>query len=366
MGTDYYAAIPWGYIDLLHTGDATGCMLCTYVILHRLADWGTGRVERVSAQGLSTWSEGAFNPDTFSRALLRMERQNHITREITPGSHKSYPVIIHNYEASIREPEQGPDGKLVKDSDGRVVFTARKETINLKEWRTWAETKEILGEVPMRDPMIKRGSKKAYDQAQGSTSRGRSEEGTDDGTDEATERTISKRAVSREVNDEKYEQIEQGRPGRQRPIAFGSSSSTSVNQPAPPALSGSGPVQLSKAWRGSCSGYSEREIEKAIQFHLVESPDPWYRGKMDIGPLSQQISFVRNNIEKIMSEYKFKAPSPIPTSCSPNCPACHGTGQATKTNGSGQAKPITCPNLRHSQQMAMLDEEEDLPPHQRR
>jgi hypothetical protein len=99
--------IPVRYFDMMMDGDITGSMMLTMSMLYRWSDWGTGRAKRVSAEGLVTATHDAYHRNTYQDALRKWEEMGEITREMTLGSHKSYPVLIHNYRkrALVRDRE---------------------------------------------------------------------------------------------------------------------------------------------------------------------------------------------------------------------------------------------------------------------
>jgi hypothetical protein len=69
-----------------------------------------------SAWTLRHVTGNAYSVRTFSDALRRLELIGHITREMTFGSHKHYPVVLHNYEARV---------PIIKD--GHVVVHEKGE-----------------------------------------------------------------------------------------------------------------------------------------------------------------------------------------------------------------------------------------------
>jgi len=91
--------MPKKYVEMLMHQEITGSMLLTMLMLYTWSDWKTGVVERVSAMGLATATHDAFHKNTYQDALVRWEQMGEITREIKQGSHKQFPVTIHNYRA---------------------------------------------------------------------------------------------------------------------------------------------------------------------------------------------------------------------------------------------------------------------------
>src|ERR1019366_850971 len=89
--------IPIRYFDMLMDGEITGSMLLTMGMLYRWSNWGNGKVKKVSASGLATATADAFHKNTYQDALQRWGQMGEIERHMTLGSHKSYPVTIHNY-----------------------------------------------------------------------------------------------------------------------------------------------------------------------------------------------------------------------------------------------------------------------------
>ncbi len=122
--------IPADYVDWMMHGDITGSMMLTMVMLHRWADWETGTVEYVSAQGLSTASDDAYHRQTFKDALVRWEDLGHIQRHLTLGSHKSYPVTLFNLRRSRNVVERKSGESVLK----HFIINPRK-TVSPREFR---------------------------------------------------------------------------------------------------------------------------------------------------------------------------------------------------------------------------------------
>ena len=125
MNSDFDVRIPQELIDQLRRGEITGSMLTTMTLLCSLANWRTGRVRYVSAGGLKTLSQGAYCEKTFQDAMQRLEKMGWITRHMTPGSHKDYPVTIHNYKWFCDDTCQ----KHKKDGAGKVHILNPKELV---------------------------------------------------------------------------------------------------------------------------------------------------------------------------------------------------------------------------------------------
>ncbi len=145
----------------LHEGHLTPAMLLTMCILYNWANWDTGRVKNVSAGGLHTWTRKAYSERTFSEALRKLELMGWITRHMKQGSHKSYPVTIHNYK--------------VMDDAGNI------QVIN-----------------PMNITIYEEFPSGRRDESSGETSREHSEGASDDGSD----RTILKTTLQTNLNNQ--------------------------------------------------------------------------------------------------------------------------------------------------------------------
>ncbi len=90
--------IPAVLIEQMMQGEITCAMLVTMTILYKWSNWNTGRVRRVCASSLQLASQKAYSERTFQDSLKRLEEMGWITRYMTRGSHKWYPVTIHNYK----------------------------------------------------------------------------------------------------------------------------------------------------------------------------------------------------------------------------------------------------------------------------
>lgn len=95
---EYDVRIPQVLVKQMMEGEVTVAMLAAMNVLHMWADWRTGRVRRVSASGLHFACNSAYSVRTFSEALRKLEAMGWITRHTVAGSHKWYPVTIHNYK----------------------------------------------------------------------------------------------------------------------------------------------------------------------------------------------------------------------------------------------------------------------------
>ena len=106
--------MPVKFVDMMMAGEITGSMLLTMLMLYRWANWRTGRVDRVSAQGLATASNDAYHKNTFQDALKRWDDTGYIKREMTPCSKKQFPVVINNFRVRVKT--KGKDGEPVMKS----------------------------------------------------------------------------------------------------------------------------------------------------------------------------------------------------------------------------------------------------------
>jgi hypothetical protein len=132
---------------MLMAGEITGCMMLTIVMLYRWANWRTGLVPHVSAQGLGTATGDAYHRQTFKDALVRLEQMGHIARHMTLGSHKSYSVTVNNFRKCVR----------IKDRDtGETVlktFTINKvNTVTYEEFLKGARPEAIPERLPEAVP----------------------------------------------------------------------------------------------------------------------------------------------------------------------------------------------------------------------
>jgi hypothetical protein len=98
LNFEYDVRIPAAMITQMMEGEITASMLLTMNMLYLWSNWNTGKVRRVCASSLCYASSEAFSANTFSEALRRLEWMGWITRHMKPGSHKWYPVTIHNYK----------------------------------------------------------------------------------------------------------------------------------------------------------------------------------------------------------------------------------------------------------------------------
>ncbi|HXW89371.1 MAG TPA: hypothetical protein VEK33_02380 [Terriglobales bacterium] len=90
--------IPHVLVEQMMQGQITCSMLVTMVILYKWSNWHTGKVRAVCASSLHYASQEAYSVRTFSYSLQKLEQMGWITRHTTAGSHKWYPVTIHNYK----------------------------------------------------------------------------------------------------------------------------------------------------------------------------------------------------------------------------------------------------------------------------
>lgn len=119
MNFDFDIRIPDILVQQMMDGEITCAMLVTMVILRKWSNWDTGIVRRVCASSLCYAANEAYSVRTFQDALLRLEKMGWITRQIVNGSHKWYPVVIHNYkwvgvcgdQKCCPKPEKGDSGE---------------------------------------------------------------------------------------------------------------------------------------------------------------------------------------------------------------------------------------------------------------
>lgn len=123
--------IPERYLDMLNNGEITASMLLTVTVLYKWGNWTTGRVKKASAGGLRTWTGKAYSERTFSEALHRLELMGEITRHTVPGSHKDYPITLHNYKKY--------------DDAGKVTI------LNPKQTKLWSELQQADSDVDSRE-----------------------------------------------------------------------------------------------------------------------------------------------------------------------------------------------------------------------
>ena len=143
--------IPAVLIEQMMQGEITCAMLVTMTILYKWSNWSTGTVRAVCASSLHLASHKAYSEKTFQESLKRLEEIGWITRQMTLGSHKWYPVTIHNY-------------KFVDDA-GKIHI------LNPKEIKSYLQSEQVrCGE------------------ASGEASDGASNETSGEGSDEASDR----------------------------------------------------------------------------------------------------------------------------------------------------------------------------------
>ncbi len=98
MNHEFDVRIPELLLEQLQRGEITVSMYVTMSLLYKWANWKTGRVQRVCASNLVHATQGAYSDRTYQEAMRRLEEMGWITRHMTPGSRKWYPVTIHNYK----------------------------------------------------------------------------------------------------------------------------------------------------------------------------------------------------------------------------------------------------------------------------
>ncbi|MGA2609826.1 MAG: hypothetical protein ABSH01_20500 [Terriglobia bacterium] len=111
---DLEVRIPKRYVQMMMDGEITGSMLLTMVMLYSWSGWDNGYVKKVSSKGLATASNDAYHRNTYQDALVRWEQMGEIKRHLTLGSHKSYPVTIHNYRAQITKVDEETGESVTK------------------------------------------------------------------------------------------------------------------------------------------------------------------------------------------------------------------------------------------------------------
>jgi len=132
--------IPIRYFDMLMDGEITGSMLLTMGMLYRWSDWGNGKVKKVSASGLATATADAFHKNTYQDALQRLEQMGEIERHMTLGSHKSFPVTIHNYRKRVEVRD-----KLTKDLVWKTFTINKWKTVTYKEFQDGLRAEALDG-----------------------------------------------------------------------------------------------------------------------------------------------------------------------------------------------------------------------------
>jgi len=121
-------------------GEITGSMLLTMGMLYRWSDWGNGKVKKVSASGLATATADAFHKNTYHDALQRWEQMGEIERHMTLGSHKSYPVTIHNYRKRVQVRD-----KVTKDLVWKTLTINKWKTVTYKEFQNGIRAEALDG-----------------------------------------------------------------------------------------------------------------------------------------------------------------------------------------------------------------------------
>ncbi|MGA8621117.1 MAG: hypothetical protein WB660_21660 [Candidatus Sulfotelmatobacter sp.] len=84
--------------EQMQNGEVTVAMFIAMSWLYRWSDWTTGRVNHASAGGPHAATAYAYSVRTFQLAMKRLEEMGWITRHTVNGSHKDYPVTLHNYK----------------------------------------------------------------------------------------------------------------------------------------------------------------------------------------------------------------------------------------------------------------------------
>ena len=132
--------IPVRYFDMLMDGEITGSMLLTMGMLYRWSNWGNGKVKKVSASGLATATADSFHKNTYQDALQRWEQMGEIERHMTLGSHKSYPVTIHNYRKRLEVRD-----KVTKDLVWKTFTINKWKTVTYKEFQDGLRAEALDG-----------------------------------------------------------------------------------------------------------------------------------------------------------------------------------------------------------------------------
>jgi hypothetical protein len=167
---EFDVRIPQFLIDQLKRGEITASMLTTMTLLYSWANWKTGRVRNASAGGLRTASQKAYSERTFSDALKRLEEMGWITRHMIHGSHKDYPITLHNYKWVCDDTCE----EHKKEGAGKVHI------LNPKELKDYVET-----QIARCDEASNEGS----------------DEGCDEGSDETSDKVLSKHLSSNKPED---------------------------------------------------------------------------------------------------------------------------------------------------------------------
>ena len=132
--------IPIRYFDMLMDGEITGSMLLTMGMLYRWSNWSNGKVKKVSASGLATATADAFHKNTYQDALQRWEQMGEIERHMTLGSHKSYPVTIHNYRKRVEVRD-----KVTKELVWKTFTINKWKTVTYKEFQDGLRAEALDG-----------------------------------------------------------------------------------------------------------------------------------------------------------------------------------------------------------------------------
>ena len=128
---DLEVRMPRKFAEMLMRSEITGSMYLTMSMLYTWANWKTGIVDRVSAQGLETSTNHVLSAGAYQDALKRRDDTGYITRYIIHGSRLMYRVKIHNFKVRFK----------MKDKESGEIVT-RTCTINKLEPITYGEFKK--------------------------------------------------------------------------------------------------------------------------------------------------------------------------------------------------------------------------------
>jgi len=234
--------IPVYYFDMLADGEITGSMLLTMAWLYRWSDWDWGKAKKVSAQGLTTVTNDAYHRNTYQDALVRWEQMGHITRHLTLGSHKHYPVTIHNYRKRymVRDKETG-------ESVWKTCMINRWKTVTYEEFLNGVRA-EALDEAPA--------------------------EALDEALAEAPTEGVERTCIYKQDNQQEVQQV-----NLHDNVQEGGGSS------APPPIAAAGETikqkPLWEAWDEDVDGIPAPQIRLALLYHLSlhpkYNPKPYWR-----------------------------------------------------------------------------------------
>jgi hypothetical protein len=230
--------IPNKFIDMVGEGEITLSMLFVMMFLYRWVTWKTGVVPKVSAGVLAAWSQGAYSPTTFKEALQRLELCGHITRHMTLGSHKSYPVTINNFRVAR---------KMVKDGETvLIVITLNKvNTVTWTEYQNGARPEPIPDASPDGCP-----------------------DGSPEGCPDGWQRPCRNKQDSEQDELQENEQERAGEEGGE-----------AADAPPPIASDDSTSRNIWDTWSEQVGSIPASQVRQALLYHLKYNRRPYWRDK---------------------------------------------------------------------------------------